>query len=144
MGSLHSVGQNKSIEPALIFLNMKRKLSLMALLLSCILLFSACQDEENKIIGTWNMDIYASTSGGESFASLGCKKIQYTFYEGGLFYHYWNYTSGSNSEYSVYSVDDNCLVLDGFPHTIEQLTNKKLIIKSNYGFGDIREVFNKE
>ena len=112
--------------------------------MTSVFLFSSCQKDEDLIIGTWNMDLSTSTNDGVSWSSLGYSKVQYSFFEDGLYFENWNYRGTPGSNYSIYSISDKYLILDGFQYTIEQLSSKKLVIKKSSLGGTLYEVFYKE
>lgn len=105
--------------------------------MTSVVLFSSCQKDEDKIIGTWNVDLYRSTLDGYPFNSdiLDVSRCQFTFYEDGTVVEYRREEGYDRSYTDRYRIDDDKLIFmyygeDEERFTIEELSKEKLIITS--------------
>lgn len=105
--------------------------------MTSVVLFSSCQKDEDKIIGTWNVDLYRSTLDGYPFNSdiLDFSRCQFTFYEDGTVVEYRREEGYDRSYTDRYRIDDDKLIFmyyggDEERFTIEELSKEKLIITS--------------
>lgn len=102
--------------------------------MTSVFLFTSCQKEEDKIIGTWSADLVKSTyRGTPRLYTSDVTLFQLTFFENGTYYCYMIDEEGrTDSGYGTYMISGNLLILDrDDPATVEELTRKKLILTSN-------------
>lgn len=107
----------------------------MLLLMVSVFLFSSCQKEEDKIIGTWTADLVKSTQEGTPIHYLtDVVLMQVSFFENGTYSEYIIDEEGrTDSYFGTYLISGNLLFLDGDdPFTIEELTRKKLIFSKKH------------
>lgn len=125
---------------------MKRTLALAFLLMSSLFLFTSCQkDNEDLIIGTWNMDVYQSTDNGTPYITKWLVTfVQINFCENGTINGYWHEEDEIDAIQGTYAVNGNQLYLAGLSWTIEELTRKKLIITTYRNGGIDRWVFDRQ
>lgn len=114
---------------------MRKKLSLMLLLMSCIMLFSSCQKDEEKIIGTWKMDLNSSVriDDGMTLSAIGYNQWKLTFAENGLYSESVTYQGQLRSYYGIWAIVGDQLIVDDGQYSIADLTNRKLLLNDSWG-----------
>ena len=109
----------------------------MAFLAVGMMMTSCINDNEELILGTWNLDVNKSyesyTEGGVTeqmtYAEMGTEKVTITFKEGGVM----TVSSTIDNETEIwddrYVIDDDDLIWDGDELDILKLNKKKLILE---------------
>ena len=109
----------------------------MAFLAVGMMMTSCTNDNEELILGTWNLDVNKSyesyTEGGVTeqmtYAEMGTEKVTITFKEGGVM----TVSSTIDNETEIwddrYVIDDDDLIWDGMELDILKLNKKKLILE---------------
>ena len=109
----------------------------MAFLAVGMMMTSCSNDNEELILGTWNMDVnksyYSYTENGVTeqmtYAEMGMKETTLTFKEGGVLTISTTASNECGSWDSEYIIDDDELMWDGIEFDILKLNKKKLILE---------------
>ena len=109
----------------------------MAFLAVGMMMTSCSKDNEELILGTWNMDVNKSyesyTENGVTeqmtYAEMGAKEVTITFKEGGVMTVSTTMSNEPGSWDTEYIIDDDELMWDGMELDILKLNKKKLILE---------------